>query len=181
MALPALENLRFRAINSQKTIADSLTLQSRPISGEGLIGLFKVDPQKKLDKEQNVNVGAVLDYLVGSFENADFCSRYKASDNDLMILDTRASEMSKSTTLLPLNTQMEISRKPSSWWCSLKSLSKASSNPTTPLSTCKVPRIVSLLHAILIHFYSQCSPDSPVLSQCCSQTSRMSLGGGWLR
>jgi hypothetical protein len=32
-------------------------LQTRPISSDGILSLFKSDPQKKLDKEQDAKVG----------------------------------------------------------------------------------------------------------------------------
>lgn len=44
----------------QATITDSRTLsstQARPRSGEGISSLFKTDPQKKLEQEQNNKVG----------------------------------------------------------------------------------------------------------------------------
>lgn len=44
----------------QATITDSRTLfytQNRPRSGEGISSLFKADPQKKLEQEQNSKVG----------------------------------------------------------------------------------------------------------------------------
>ena len=37
------------------------TLQTRPLSSDGIIALFKGDPHKKQDKEQNAKVGIFSD------------------------------------------------------------------------------------------------------------------------
>lgn len=50
-AQPLIQTSR---ISIQTTTADSrpwFHLQTRPLSGDGLVSLFKTDPQKKIDKE----------------------------------------------------------------------------------------------------------------------------------
>jgi hypothetical protein len=62
-----------------------LTTQTRPISSDGIMSLFKSDPQKKLDKEQNAKV-----YKSTSLQS--ICAnipRFKPFSNAYMTVDIR--------------------------------------------------------------------------------------------
>jgi hypothetical protein len=70
------------------TITDVRTLlitQARPISSDGIISLFKSDPQKKLDKEQNAKVCKTTS-LQSICANIP---RFKPFSNAYMIVDIR--------------------------------------------------------------------------------------------